>query len=316
MANEQKSSGLPYLIYISLVVALIFLYPLYKPQVRTLLLTAIPCTFPVTYSLGTLDPRFDVSKEQFIKDIGEASSLWGKAIGKELFKFEASGADISVNLVYDTRQQSTEKLGEVGSQLDIGKREYARLKAIYESLANQVDLDKQNLEKSINEYYAESKAYNQSVQYWNDKGGAPEEEYKKLQVEKSALQNKEVSISQKQADIKVEVAQTNAAVEELNAAITKYNINVRQYNTVGSTLGEQFNEGEYVQKAFTREINIYQYGTQAELVRVLTHEFGHALGLAHINSNPDAIMYYLNQSKNGALTKDDVAALKNICRIK
>jgi predicted Zn-dependent protease len=51
---------------------------------------------------------------------------------------------------------------------------------------------------------------------------------------------------------------------------------------------------------------------------VLAHEFGHALGLDHVE-DPQAIMYYLMDKQNIKdlkLTTDDINALKKGCNIR
>ena len=62
-------------------------------------------------------------------------------------------------------------------------------------------------------------------------------------------------------------------------------------------------------------ITIYQYDNEYRLVRVLAHEFGHALGLNHSKS-AEAVMYPLIRSDSLALAADDIAALKEHCKIK
>ncbi|MES2214229.1 MAG: matrixin family metalloprotease [Patescibacteria group bacterium] len=100
--------------------------------------------------------------------------------------------------------------------------------------------------------------------------------------------------------------------------IRKYNSLVDQANqkvsTINESAGKEFNEGEYIYDEAGQRINIYEFTSRAELVRVLAHELGHALGLDH-NSNPDSIMYYLNQSENGALTPEDSADLEALCHL-
>ncbi|HCY17892.1 TPA: hypothetical protein DHT42_01705, partial [Candidatus Nomurabacteria bacterium] len=63
-----------------------------------------------------------------------------------------------------------------------------------------------------------------------------------------------------------------------------------------------------------REIDIYQFDNKGKLARVLTHEFGHALELEHLE-NSKAVMYRLNNGVNEKLTIDDILALKKRCNL-
>jgi predicted Zn-dependent protease len=81
---------------------------------------------------------------------------------------------------------------------------------------------------------------------------------------------------------------------------------------VGNKLGDEFCEGNYLSKGGKQTITIYKYDSSNRLVRVIAHEFGHALGLNH-NDNTEAIMYRLIQSDSTRLTPADVTALKTRC---
>ena len=59
-----------------------------------------PCNKPISYSIGAFDTRFGISKEDFIKDIDQASSVWEKVEGKPLFVYSDKGT-LKIDLVYD-----------------------------------------------------------------------------------------------------------------------------------------------------------------------------------------------------------------------
>ena len=106
----------------------------------------------------------------------------------------------------------------------------------------------------------------------------------------------------------------NALVVVLNRLIFSLNIKVKKFNTIGALLGREFEEGTYKNDDTSREINIYQFDNEKKLARILTHEFGHALGLKHLE-NPKAVMYRLNNGINEKLTIEDILALKKHCSL-
>ena len=98
----------------------------------------------------------------------------------------------------------------------------------------------------------------------------------------------------------------------INEIATNYNLDVVNYRGENSKLGTEFCEGNYTGKDGKQTITIYQFDSGVRLVRVLAHEFGHALGLLH-NDSREAIMYRLNQSDSLELAPADIAALKARC---
>src|SRR3989344_4306396 len=274
----------------------------------------LPCGSPISYSIGIFDERFGISRKNFLADTKQAEEIWEKPIEKDLFMEKANGS-LKINLIYDYRQDVTEKLKILGISADDSRASYELVKARYVVLSEQYLKDRNIFESKVAAMESHQDAYNKKVAYWNARRGAPKVEYNALQLERESIQAEIASINQLQKDLSAEVENINALVSTLNRLAEELNIDVARFNEVGASRGEEFEEGLYKSGPKGRSIDIYQYDSKNKLIRVLAHEFGHALELEHI-SNPKAIMYKLNEGTNEKLTADDLSALKIRCGIK
>jgi len=273
-----------------------------------------PCERPITYSIGTIDPRFNLTKEDLLNDLGTAEKIWGTPANKQLFEYSPTGY-LKINFIYDYRQQSTEAMKKIGLVINDDQSSYDALKAKYNSLDTSYNTEKTKVDALVAAYNVDKSAYEKDVSYWNSHGGAPKAEYTILEQKKIDLGNQLTIINQDKESLNQMVDTINSAGIILNRLIAELKLQVNTYNTVGSSVGKTFNQGEYISNSNGTEIDIYQFDNTNQLVRVLAHEFGHAIGLNHIN-NPKAIMYYINEGINEKLTADDLSALKKECNIK
>lgn len=270
-----------------------------------------PCSKPISYSIGSIDPNFNISKNEFIDIITKAEQIWEIHSDKNLLEYSENGS-IKINLIYDYRQKVTDDLSEINVYIKNDKTEYESIKIEYQTLVEKYNNEKLDLQRLITSYDSNKVNYEKEVNYWNRHGGAPKEEFSALEKKRISLNNEVNSINEAQASLNILVNKINSTVADLNNYAKNLNLKVKEYNTIGASTGDEFSEGEYIYDTKSKTINIYQYENKDSLTRVLAHEFGHALTLEHVD-DPQAIMYRRNESKNGQLTDADISALKEVC---
>jgi len=280
-----------------------------------------PCTEPIKYSLGTFDQGFGITRAQFLADIATAGKLWTDADGRELFQYNPTGdskdilaaRELKINLIYDYRQRATSQMQVLGDTIKDNLTTYDAAKARYDALEAAYKTKKAQLDSLTAQYNQHKQEYEAEVAYWNARGGAPKQEFTQIEAQRQTLNAESIRINQVVAELNAMVANLNAAGKSLNGLATNLNSTVKTYNKVGESTGPEFDEGEYVEDATGKYINIYQFATNDMLTRVLAHELGHALGLDHVE-DPQGIMYRLNSSKGTKLTAADITELKRVCK--
>jgi Tfp pilus tip-associated adhesin PilY1 len=269
---------------------------------------AAPCSTPLAYTVGTIDPRFNLTKDQVITKLAAAAALWNTAAGKTVLAYEPNDANaMPVNFVYDSRQQTV----TIGQKIDTTEASQAAERTQLQTLQQQYLAAQQTYASAVASFNVASQKYASEVQQANAAGGADKETYTRLQAEQMSLKTEQAQL-QKQGDaLSAQAATIKTKIDSFNASVHQIN---QVVNTFNSTIGGDFEEGQYVQDTTgNKHIDIYAYKDQSELLHSLAHEFGHSLGLGH-NSNPASIMFPYN--KNGVtLSSDDLAALKAACKL-
>lgn len=285
------------------VAAVLFVYTLRTPE---------PCRKPLTYRIVHIDGRFGITHAEFAAAIKKAAAVWGKPLSRELFREDPDGA-IGISLVYDYRQETTQHLKQIQTRMSGTKESLEDMKTRYEVMKSEYERTRASLESDLQAYNARIHAFNREVESWNRQGGAPESQRGRLTVEKAELAAIGESLRVRQDNARRTADELNSMVQSFNEVVGRQNQDVDQYRDVGSRLGGEFQEGYFKNKDGRQSITIYHYDNETRLVRLLVHEFGHALGLDH-SSNPEAVMYRLNRSDAAELTADDIAALKSRCQ--
>jgi DNA-directed RNA polymerase beta' subunit len=266
----------------------------------------VPCEKPLTYAIASYDARFGISRSELEDALLDAERVWEEAAGKDLFTFSPSG-EIGVSLIYGEVQEAS----QLGENIDGEQAAYNAKKAELEELKETFERAKRVYDSDAEVYDERSSEYHEQVNWWNSQGGAPPEEYEKLQEMREELERLQDALKERAADINDISMSINDRVDELNAFARKLNEKVDEYN---QSAVDEFDQGDYQEDQTGKRINVYEFGSGTDLRRVLAHEFGHALTIEHVE-NPSSIMYSFNAGAQLVLSEEDRAALTSACRL-
>lgn len=271
----------------------------------------LKCRQPITYAVGTVDPRFNLSKSDLKADLKAAELVWEKPLGLNLFQESATGT-VKVNLIYDSRQLISEQVQKGKMELLDKQKVFDQHKATYDARVADLKARVADYKARGEEFDRRNKEYARDVDLSNGKGGAPAFEYQRLVKEQKWLKNEAIALNELGPALSDEAREINGVAALLNKMVANFRLTAKKINALSQSRGVEFNEGIYRQNGKVTEIDIYQFENKNQLVRVLAHELGHALGLSHI---PDegAIMYETNLGTNLEATTADLEAVNKAC---
>lgn len=272
---------------------------------------ASACTAPLTYSLGAVDSRFGVSSAQLVEYLAQAEAVWEAPSGKNLFQYRASGGAVSVNLLYDSRQATTDTQKATLAKLSAIKTVFDLISTQLRLVASSTRAEQDSLQATFALYQQDETRFNADVAASNAAGGASPETFASFQARKQALTTRFTDLKAQETALNDKAKRINALGDVLDTTAAAVNTYIAQYNAALAKTGE-YEEGYYKEDAGVRSIGIYQFTDSTALVRALAHEFGHALGMNHV-ADSSAIMFAKNQATSTTAMPADIAALDAAC---
>jgi hypothetical protein len=269
------------------------------------------CQAPIKYRIGAVDPRFGISRENLRRDVEDAGKIWETAAGHALFAYDEKGS-LEINLVYDSRQETTERLIAVRAGIEEKLEQIDAIKTKLLPLQTKYRLLDQSYSAQAAAYRQILDDHNKTVAQFNQRGGAPEGEYQRLGSEGLTLRRQAGALETQKQELNNLTAEMNELVRTHNALLARARA---EANALSGSSDSRFEEGRYVRQAGEQRIDIYQYHSETGLKIVLSHELGHALGVRH-NTNASSVMAPLIQTERLVLTADDVSGLRSACSLR
>ncbi len=274
-----------------------------------------PCSEPLTFHMGEIDERFNISEERIAEVLRNVSRAWSEAAGAEVMKFSEDG-DVQVNFVYDSQQQMTDRELQFRERLNREEREISRLESEHRQMTERFDQKTMEYRNDSADLQNKIDRMNEWVNEQNSAGGFTEEKLEVFKERESEINREANELNYRAEQLSVMANEINRFMDDLNEKIDQKNRLIKEYNNTFSGT-RRFTQGTYQWVGNRRWINVFQFSGQRELELVLAHEMGHAIGIDHVD-NPQSVMHHLMGNQSGPelqFTDEDILALEKICGI-
>jgi hypothetical protein len=268
-----------------------------------------------------VDPRFGFDRFMVEAALIDAVRLWQAESEALLFIESEDPRAMQVNLRFDARQQSATERQSMRGRLDRAQDDLEREQAGLQAWSERIDRAKESHERLAAELAARLARHEAAVAAWNaNPGSRSEADRRSLEAEGAMLRAEIAALERTASDLNADVAAYNRRAEDARQLAAKANAQVREYNASAAAAPVETGRYSYDYEE-GRRIDVFRAASYDELVWVLAHEFGHALGIGHVDE-PGAVMHALlheggalqpGRGRPIALSAADGAALNKVC---
>lgn len=281
----------------------------------------VPCGIPVHFALAQVDPGFGLDRETVMTALVEAANLWQDTSGAILFLESDHALAMQVSLRYDERQQSANTRRSLRGGLERDRVRFEDDESMLLQWGERIEAARESHERAAAMLAARARAHEHDVSAWNAGRG------ERSEARRQALETESVLLRDALADLERAGLALNADVEAYNRRATDlrqrgadFQARVARYNEASSASPVESGRYSYA-PGEGRRIEVYRAESYDELVLVLAHELGHALGIGHVDE-PGAVMHAMlheggllepGRDRPLELSVADRAALVSVC---
>ncbi len=281
----------------------------------------VPCSTPLAWRIGDVPATAELDKSRFRDKVIAAAERWNEAAGRSLLIHDEERG-FPVHLSVDERQEEARELNEKYMRL-------ADKRAELEDKSNRLEDERERQEALRAAHSADVAEYNRAMAAWNARVEAAdgrlsrserrelEAEQERLQAEREALGDREEALEQAAQDFSDQLDAYNQLATRSNALLMRINDRIPGAPTDAGEYNETIRFGADNQpQEISRDIRVNFYYNKTHLEVTLTHEFGHALGLEHVDVT-NAVMFPSYTARADAdsvrLHEADIEALRELC---
>jgi hypothetical protein len=276
-----------------------------------------PCGLPIHFGIGTIDPRFLIDQPTAVALANDAEAMWENSVGKELLVYDRS-SDFKIDFIFDERQQAIIDRQSLEHRLAQLEAKHRRMRAAAKEAATTYEALKAQHDALLADYESRLAQYNETVDSWNTRGGAPRSVIDAINREAAALRLEADRIESLRQQANAEADGVNAIVESGSSVVDTYNASVAKFKSEHRDDPDEqavYESSVLHNRPIPRAIHVYAFSDPKDLVRVLAHEFGHALRVEHENVSTSIMKPVANEhDEELRITDASVAALKAECK--
>lgn len=279
------------------------------------------CGIPIHVALGEVDPRFGYDRATVQQAMRDAAGLWQASYREVMFVHSRHPRAMAVSLVFDDRQHSANQRRSLRTGIDRNRSQLESEEAELTRSGDRIEWAQSVDAREREALQARGREHAARIAEWNAAPASRNEGRRQaLEREGAEIRAAFAELDRARRALNEDIAAHNQRVHERRAQAEALQGSVEQYNAFASD--HPIESGRYSHdREQGRRIAVFRAADYNELVWILAHEFGHSLGLVHVEQ-PGAVMNALLHEDAGkqrsrtmpvVLGDADRSALARVC---